>query len=440
MPAYRYLELIVYSVITLLPFMLVALYPVRDRLRFPSWAVILSLGLLCLINFARIILFALGWNSVIIALITLLIQIIFYCVIVRQHIGKSLFIALCITNLAMSLGMIAKCVEGALFPDFAMERGRWSYSVCFLVIESLTLFPVLLYLRKVYDTSIQEERTEGLWHIFWVVPATYYLIWYWHMFKYHTSPLEVLLSPVEAVFQLFVSAGSFFAYHSIISLVHAQAKNEKLQEKDYRNRLELAQYSALRDRVIETKKVRHDLRHHLRVISAYAQDGKVEELLHYVKQYDTRLETHSLALYCENYPVNALLQHFSARADRHGVSMQIIAALPEQLPISNETLAVLFGNLLENAAEATEKESVSAKIIVNCKLTGCSMYLRISNTCTSAPVVEEGGVFISTKEDNHSHGIGLQSVRDIVKRYDGIMEITHEEQLFSVFVMLPFPD
>ena len=46
------------------------------------------------------------------------------------------------------------------------------------------------------------------------------------------------------------------------------------------------------------------------------------------------------------------------------------------------------------------------------------------------------GQYLSNKRDNRTAGIGLQSVREIVKKYNGELDITAENKVFKCSAML----
>ncbi|MBP3579536.1 MAG: ATP-binding protein, partial [Lachnospiraceae bacterium] len=48
----------------------------------------------------------------------------------------------------------------------------------------------------------------------------------------------------------------------------------------------------------------------------------------------------------------------------------------------------------------------------------------------------DNGKFASTKEEKSGHGIGLSSVRQVCKKYQGTMEISAENQEFQVHLLL----
>lgn len=51
-------------------------------------------------------------------------------------------------------------------------------------------------------------------------------------------------------------------------------------------------------------------------------------------------------------------------------------------------------------------------------------------------VKEENGSFLTSKKDAGLHGIGLMNVKQIVAKYEGYVEITYDEDTFTVVVMI----
>ena len=49
-------------------------------------------------------------------------------------------------------------------------------------------------------------------------------------------------------------------------------------------------------------------------------------------------------------------------------------------------------------------------------------------------IINQNQKFITTKEDKLNHGIGLENVRRTVKKYDGDMRISQENERFIVSI------
>ena len=47
-------------------------------------------------------------------------------------------------------------------------------------------------------------------------------------------------------------------------------------------------------------------------------------------------------------------------------------------------------------------------------------------------MLKQDGIILTTKHNSSNHGIGLENVRKIVDKYEGMMDIEHDENKFSV--------
>ena len=48
----------------------------------------------------------------------------------------------------------------------------------------------------------------------------------------------------------------------------------------------------------------------------------------------------------------------------------------------------------------------------------------------------ENGEIITTKKDNQKHGFGIKNIEKVVEKYNGYMEINHENQIFTADILL----
>ena len=103
--------------------------------------------------------------------------------------------------------------------------------------------------------------------------------------------------------------------------------------------------------------------------------------------------------------------------------------------INEDDMVIIFGNLLDNAIEACQRES--EKKYIDLKVfyeSGCIM-INVINSYDSV-INESDGEYITRKENKELHGLGIKSVKKTVNKYNGIMEISSEIYEFMVNVFL----
>ncbi len=109
--------------------------------------------------------------------------------------------------------------------------------------------------------------------------------------------------------------------------------------------------------------------------------------------------------------------------------------IPSEIGISNKDLTVILGNLLENAMNACrniQDEKRSIQIIGRYQDAGLA--LLIKNTSMTEPKRDSTGRYISTSHSGH--GVGIESVQTMVKKYNGVMDMKFDGEMVSVSIML----
>ena len=129
-----------------------------------------------------------------------------------------------------------------------------------------------------------------------------------------------------------------------------------------------------------------------------------------------------------------ILQHYAGMAQNHGIETEITVDLPEECGIADTDLCIIFGNLVENAAEACIAQSEGRKYIkVNACRKGRQLILTIKNTYGNQ-INRQKGRFSSTKHEGA--GIGLSSVRSMAEANGGQFYLTPDEDEFEVSLVL----
>ena len=98
-------------------------------------------------------------------------------------------------------------------------------------------------------------------------------------------------------------------------------------------------------------------------------------------------------------------------------------------------MGVILGNLLDNAIEAASKVNGDKKINVVIYYEKNNLYININNTY-NGEIIFDGNKYKTTNENKIDHGIGLSSIENALKKYDGEIEISYTESLFTVKVLM----
>ena len=437
-PFYRIIEVSVYSLLNFLPFLVLALYPFKQSLRFSKKITGLLIGLLTVI---QILLgswsaFTPEDNAGTVSAVSTVLYAVFYFVAVKKHFGKTFFTLLMISNIANLAVISAKTLEGIFFPDFALQSYRWSFSLMLFVCEAVLAVPLFLYIKKVYAPAVEKEPSGFEWRYLWLIPATFYVVWYYAFYgNVSRSSLEIALRPKNTLFLLVINIGAALIYYVVTRLISEQNKSLELKEKNHQLVMQAMQYENLREKITDARRAKHDVRHHIALMQEYLNNGELEALGEYLNRYGESLPDDTLIRFCENAAANAVLLYFAQQAKNNGIDYIVKAKIPSDISVSETDISVLFGNLLENALDACKTElSAGKKIIVRAELSGNSLCVAVDNTYTGTLKYTGSGDLISTKHSGI--GLGTRSVKSIAEKYGGICRFETEDGMFraSVFI------
>lgn len=143
--------------------------------------------------------------------------------------------------------------------------------------------------------------------------------------------------------------------------------------------------------------------------------------------------------FCDNRIVNVILSLKQREAAEKDCMLEAqISTLPAELKISDLDLSMLLTNLTDNAIAATEVTTEREKTIVfKLAFRSGSLVLSISNPTELKEGDYSNKKLHSTKNEGF-HGVGMELIRNLVKKYDGTMSVTVEDGSFLVRIVLTF--
>ena len=137
-------------------------------------------------------------------------------------------------------------------------------------------------------------------------------------------------------------------------------------------------------------------------------------------------------VHTENELLDTVLTEKRLACGRKKITMSCICDGKSMLFMDGLDLYTLLGNALDNAIEAAEKVPESERYLsvqIQNKL-GMTI-VEIRNPIVTVPTIKNG-ILSTTKKDKESHGYGINSMKEIVKKYDGIFEYKVFDKSFMV--------
>ena len=177
----------------------------------------------------------------------------------------------------------------------------------------------------------------------------------------------------------------------------------------------------------------HDLRHQIRRLreSGSVGEDEMREIENSVYIYDAMFRTGSEVL-------DVVLSDYSLRCRKSEVMLTCMADGEKIAFMDEMDVYSLFGNMLENALEYEQtvpvKENRFISLTVRAVKGGVSVH---TENYFEGDVRVEGGVVETSKKDKNNHGFGMKSMRKIVEKYGGTMDVVIADDMFQVDIRLP---
>ena len=442
-------EKLSYDVLRTLPHMVLVLYAFRGHWRFNkkimftitffAWVIEMTLT-----QFDFYIIP--GSNKPAKNIMEIIVYIVFIFVALKEHIGKLVFTVLALSNLGNIMVIGGKCLEGLIFPEFALRRYHFTYTLCSLPVLAVELtFAYLLVFRDICTHNDPEDQSTDqgtiggyMWRYLWAVPAVFNLIWYQDLFSSGTVLLEYEMNPMNTLYLLAVTAGSLLIYRIIVKMAALYENNTALLAENHALSIQRLQYDSLNERLENMRRTRHDIRHHAALLKEIRNSGDISALDDLIAMYTEQNRLDEPLTYCENKTINIVLTLYSETAYNNGITFSVKADIPKHIFPNKKDLVVLFGNILENATDAckevTEERFIDLTVSYSSTPSGTNcLSLFLKNSCGTISR-DEKGVFHSTKHTGD--GIGISSVKNIADKYNGTCSFTPEDNVFSVSVIL----
>lgn len=229
-----------------------------------------------------------------------------------------------------------------------------------------------------------------------------------------------------------MNVSTYYMYEKISETYRQNMKNAAMEKQIemYAKQFEIIGLS--QDNL---RAVRHDMKNHVCLIHTYLQNQEYKEACAYTASLCESVEVVTEYVKTGNIGVDSILNYKLERFDKDiGCRAEIEVDVPNRSFMSDFDLNIILGNLLDNSMEAlikTEKKYLSIEL----KYSKGALYISVYNSY-DGKLCKRNQRILSSKENSDNHGIGLANVERIVKKYDGVLRINHDGEMFGVDIII----
>lgn len=394
------------------------------------------------------------------------------------------FVILCVMNrmeVSSYVTLLSSCILDIIYVvlfyrDNVILRVFWgfSYSIICLVAEQISFFiPVTLYKGASLELLLGGELRKPYTMLYLAMIAVFVLIFH------YVGNKDISLSLSQKVAYIFIAISGLAIGHYILRLTlesvdkfgdssfsarlswvnlffiilflalmlyiyqlgYSKEENLRLLEEQKIYELERTEFNSLSETTERLRKMKHDMQIYLDAINVLAKDKKWDELIAYTEQYHSNLEITHSAITTGNVAIDCILTAKLDYAEKHGIKTEYSVMIPEVFPLDSVELSSILGNIWNNSIEAGERLLASDStehpyIYFYIKPYQNMILIHIENNFDGVLKGNVDGDILSIKQGKE-HGLGIRRVKELVEKADGVLQITSENNVFSVHIMIP---
>lgn len=230
---------------------------------------------------------------------------------------------------------------------------------------------------------------------------------------------------------IFIFLLLYFLFSAIFTKIK-EKRDRRLLEKQMLV-YEQKRYSDIEKNLEQIKKIRHDIKNKLFVVKLkldktdyIGASQQLNAIIDEVSSVGYALKTKNALL---DYFVNTKLGNLST------ASVVVTGDISILDDIKEIDLAVMLGNVLDNAAEAV-KNIENPKIELSFYQKNNYKNIICKNSIT-ASVLDLNPSLKTTKDNKFNHGYGIKSVKETVNKLNGEILFSEKENMFTVHILIP---
>lgn len=365
-----------------------------------------------------------------ISLLTLTLPSIIFFFIISKYRGFKFLVTYCIADMSIAcVNMLAYCIWlAAFYPNFYIDTVLRS---CCMIIWA---FFVDRLIRSDYHKAL-EQLNRG-----WAFTALLVLGIYVLIVLIASYPTPINQRPESlpaAIITMALMETMLVIVMKVISYSITLQENAK-KEQDMDTQLKLAeqQYAMLTSSIDEIRTLKHDMKHHLMMISSMFHSGKQEELTDYLEKV-IQITDINLLPYGRNYTISVITGFFSRLAEENQIKFECEVNAPQNLSLDSTELTALLGNMWQNAIEACEALPVEKRFIkTTIVYKEEKLVIRCENSFDGSLKLTEENELLSTKGEGH--GQGIKNIKRLAGKSGGFCYFEHddEKKIFDLYIVL----
>jgi len=222
---------------------------------------------------------------------------------------------------------------------------------------------------------------------------------------------------------------------AVVDLISGLArKDAELKALSLREKYALENMKLTLDTQESTRQERHELRHHMVLMTEMLSDGQFERAQEYIQYLLEKVDALPSDTYSSNPTINAIAGRYLNDAKAAGINVTCDIRTSDKIVLRDDELCMLLTNMLENALDTCLAMPDDSERFIHFKLHSSEEHFTVTceNSTQKTLIINKDGSVTTSKEDTQHHGFGISIMRQITEKRSGQFSMSCSDGCFTV--------
>lgn len=325
-------------------------------------------------------------------------------------------------------------ISSVLKQDFNAYQNNYNIHILNIISSKLVYYILCVIFANIFSKRKKQNKNNSVfWLLLFMPLASMFvlLVFRYLTFETQLSKTMNIISSIAFAFLLISNIIVFFIYEYSISNSEKLFELQAIKQKE---EIDKKYFDILEQNNKDLKIFTHDIKNHLEQINNLTDNSEISDYIS--KLYGTVNEYSKVAL-SGNKTLDVIISKYNTICSSKNIEISFNVKTANLSDVDNADLSTIMNNLLDNAVEAAE-QSKSRKITVDIFVKQLFEVIKIRNSCDTAPKTSDKKL-LTNKKDKSLHGLGIESVRRALKKYNGIFDWSYNEENKSFETTIAIP-
>lgn len=349
-------------------------------------------------------------------------------VVIKDYLFQHLFVFSMQSGYSLILHSFIAFFIGMYGTSLTLSQQCLIQTTGYLILFIIVTVPLWKVLKSSLVLKHSVKQTY-YWNIIWLIPT---LAVYSDVIV--TMNIQWIHSWQQIASRLMTSFAIFISWKYINH--DFQFIEEILTLKDINKILQMKeeaiynQANTLKENDKKIRILKHDMRHHLNLLSSLIEHENYTEATQLISQLNDTLHSTKPIVFCKNTVINSVLLVYISMAQDKNIEIISEVDIPEHIPWNSNDIGVIFANALDNAIYASRKQDrENRQIHINTRYSDKKLAIVIKNKFNGEILFDKKGFPITSKKN---HGVGMLSISTIASKYQAHVSCSFKDNWFTI--------